>query len=170
MSCASNSAAPTAPAHGTVVSARQARTGSRRRVIACRRGVTSLEWALVSVAFMLLFISIIDLARYMIVLQSVANVMAEQGRQCQVSPGNCASSGWNAAAWGPLSNIAPLLDTSQFVITAATGNNASTSPYPSAYPAAVNIVQVTVSYPYQAWSPWLSSLNATVTETATYFN
>jgi hypothetical protein len=35
---------------------------------------------------------------------------------------------------------------------------------------AINAIQVTVSYPYQSITPWLSSLDATVTKTATYFN
>jgi Flp pilus assembly protein TadG len=148
---------------------------NRRRLLAVlrqRQGVSSLEWALVAAAFMLLIISIFDLVRYVVIMQSVATVMTEAGRACLVNSANCPSSG-DGNTWSQLSTLAPTLDPSQFTVTIVSGaQNAAllpTNPNPGAQPG-VNVVQVTTSYPFTALAPWMSGLNATITETATYFN
>ncbi|HET6607333.1 MAG TPA: TadE/TadG family type IV pilus assembly protein [Rhodopila sp.] len=131
------------------------------------RGVTSLEWALVAAAFMMLIVSIFDLVRYVVVLQSVTSVMTEAGRTCLVNPQNgiCYA---NSASWPVLSTVAPSLDPSKFNVAVLMGGAVSGAPSGSI--PAVNAIQVTVSYPYQSITPWLSSLDATISETATYFN
>jgi hypothetical protein len=156
-----------------------------RAILHERSGVTSLEWALVAAAFMFMVISIFDLARYVVVTQSVATVMMEAGRACLV--GNCPPDG---NGWSQLPIIAPMVDSSQFNITAVANGSASSYAQNSACPApssvgqvpcgdqnasfSVKVIQITVTCQFQAWSPWLSMLNTTSTdpivESATYFN
>ena len=122
---------------------------------------------MVAVAFMLLFISIFDLARFVIVQQSVVTVLAETGRRCQVTPPETCA----ALDQTTLSGLAPLLDPSQFIPpTIVQGLRANPDPnFQGGYQPGVNISQVTIGYPYQAMSPWLSSLDGTISMTATYF-
>ena len=129
-----------------------------------RAGVTSLEWALVAATFMLLIVSIFDLVRYVVVLQSVAGVMTEVGRACIISAADAVCGADNAASWPLASTVAPMLDPAQIAIAVQIGSSAG-------QPAAgTHIIHVTISYPYQAMVPWLSSLSATISESATYVN
>lgn len=130
--------------------------------------MTSLEWVMVSVAFFFMMISIFDLVRYVVVLQSVSAVMTEAGRACLVNPTSpiCYN---DVPSWSVASTVAPALDPSLFTITV---NLSPLSPPVAgvSLTPGTNCIQVTVSYPYQATVPWMSSLNATISETATYFN
>ncbi len=129
--------------------------------------MTSLEWALVAGAFMLMLISIFDLVRYVVVLQSVTTVTTEAGRACVINFNNCPQTGWSQ-----LSTIAPMLDPSQCVISTVAGQKAAnlSGNANAGWEPGTNVAQVTVSYPFVAMTPWMSSLNATITETATYFH
>jgi Flp pilus assembly pilin Flp len=139
-----------------------------------RSGVTSLEWALVAGAFMLMIISIIDLVRYVAGVQSVASITAQAGRACLVNAGLCPFSGTGSEIWSNTPVIAPILDSGDFTVSII--NSHSNSAYPndpfsgSNASLGVNVIYVTVNYQFTAWAPWLSMLNGTVTESATYFN
>ncbi len=141
-----------------------------RAILRERSGVSSLEWALVAATFMLMIFSIFDLVRYVVVVQSVATVMMQAGRACLL--GNCPESG---STWPNLSMfVIPMLDPAQFNVTALADGNATTcpggTPQPSAASNGVNVIQVTVQYPYTAMTPWMSALNGTVCESAICFN
>lgn len=136
------------------------------RVRVDRKGVTSLEWALISVTFFLLIISIFDLVRYVVTLQSVSAVMTEAGRACLVNRAADICYASDASSWATASVVAPTLDPSQLTIHVLMDNyvvGASSVP-------GTHCIQVTVSYPYSATAPWMSSLGSTVSETATYIN
>ena len=145
-----------------------------RRILRERSGITSLEWALVAAAFFLTMLSIFDLARYVVVLQSVATVMSEAGRACAVNSGNCPASGGSNGTWPQLSTIAPMLDPTAFTVMISTDTSGLPGNFPKSNPnqsqkSRTNPMQVTVSYPFTAMTPWMSSLNGTITESATYF-
>jgi hypothetical protein len=74
----------------------------------------------------------------------------------------------SSSTWPVLSTVAQSLDPSKFQVIVARRRKVTGAPS-NAIPA-INAIQVTVSYPYQSITPWLSSLDATVTKTATYFN
>ncbi len=166
MSSASNSA-PIPPRLG-----RRRRTAPSRfrpKLLSDRAGVTSLEWAMVAVAFMLLIISLFDMVRYVVTLQSVTSVMTEAGRACLVNPAAPICGGGSPSSWPAVSTVAPMLDSSQFKVYIFPGPYASGNPFGIAS-LGVNIIQVTVTYPFVATTPWMSSLDGTISETATYFN
>jgi Flp pilus assembly protein TadG len=148
---------------------RKRRCRSLRTILRERSGVSSLEWALVAAAFMLTIISLFDLVRYVVVVQSVATVMMQAGRACLL--GDCPES---SSTWTNLpAFVIPMLDPSQFNVTALANGNATTcpggSPQVSSSSNGVNVIQVTVQYPYTAMAPWMSALNGTVCENAIYF-
>ena len=78
----------------------------RRRVT----GTTSVEFALVLVAFLWLLLGTIDLARYFYTVQALVGLLSEAGRVSLMDPG------WGPCgndSWTDIATISPLLDTSQ---------------------------------------------------------
>jgi hypothetical protein len=151
---------------------------SNRRSCLGNAGVTSLELALVLVVFMWLLMGVFDLGRYFFTVQSMVTLMAEAGRYVTIAGegSGTALQGVAAQGAGPecyaintFSSISavvppPLLDPTQGQICI----NVLTP-----FGLGVNQIQVTVNYPFTAFTPGLSGLNGTLTEnplteTATY--
>jgi hypothetical protein len=119
-------------------------------------GVTSLELALVLLPFLFLMTAVFDLGRYLFTVQSMVTLMTEAARYSKVYPDQTPLCGVNT--WPNTATVAPLLDPTQV-------NLCITSLNPT---YGVMQVQVTVTYPFTAATPGLSTLDGTLTETATY--
>jgi hypothetical protein len=134
-----------------------------------RAGITSLELALVSGLFFILVLSIVDLAWWMIISQSVTALVAEYGRACMLAQGfngatTCTDSQAGLAALAAVA--APLLDVRQVQWSGVVQWFA-----PNGATELRSSVIVTVSYPYSAmtpWMQWLAGVNPYVTSSATY--
>jgi Flp pilus assembly protein TadG len=130
-----------------------ASNSARRRGLG-RAGVSTLEFALVGVAFLMFLLGGFDLARYIFTVQSMVAVMTQAGRYSLANPtwGPCGVDSWTGIA-----TVAPFLDSSQVNLcvlqTSGTGLSTST---------------VTVTYPFTAVTPGLTALTGTITETTTY--
>jgi len=125
----------------------------------CRRGsdagTTSVEFALILVAFLWLLLGIIDLSRYFYTVQAVVGLLGEAGRVSLMDPDwqPCGTASWSDAA-----TIAPLLDASQVYVCVTQGPGG----------VGVNTVNVMVTYPFTPFTPGLSALAGTITETTNY--
>jgi hypothetical protein len=134
-------------------------------------GVTSLELALVLAGFMFLMTAIFDLGRYFFAIQSMVTLMNDAARY-EMILANFAStvqpeviSAWTGSTGSDRLRqvpMPPLLDGGQGTIS-VNFLNQNNVPAPS-----MTQMTVTVTYPFTATSPWLSSLSGTLTETATY--
>jgi len=111
-------------------------------------------------------LGIVDIARYLIVLQTLSVVVAEGGRVSQIY--GLASGGIQQSNWTALPSITPLLDPAK--LTVATTVQTGIEGYPYQFGGAVAAFQITASYPYEASSPWLGFLNGTISQRATLFN
>ncbi len=126
------------------------RASSSRRAWLGRRGATSLEFAIISVAFLTLLVGSMDLGRYYLVEHSLRSVVSEAVRAALA---DSTLSGCSAP-WAKVGAITPLLDSN--LITLCVTQNANTY--------GVITVTVNVSYTFSAISPMLASLNGTITE------
>jgi len=136
-----------------------------------RAGVSSLELALVLVAFLLLITGIFDVGRYLFTIQSMVTLMNDAARYemvlanfaSTVQPeGISAWTGKTGSAILPPVAVPPLIDGARGTISVRFLNQ-NNVPAPS-----MTQMTVTVAYPFLASSPLLRGLNGTLTETATY--
>jgi hypothetical protein len=118
-------------------------------------GTTSVEFAIILLAFLWLLLGTIDLARYFYTVQAVVGLMSEAGRVSLMDPewGPCGNNSWTDIA-----TISPLLDSNQVNLCVSQGLAG----------VGVNTVKVTVTYPFTPYTPGLSALAGTITETTTY--
>jgi hypothetical protein len=119
--------------------------------------VTSLELALVLVAFLWMMMGIFDLARYLVIVQSLVTLMTDAERYAVIDPLDATNYCFGAATWPNTATSAPLLDPNQVNVSIC-----------QVTVAGVNQMQVTATYPFAAITPGLEALNGTVTETTIY--
>lgn len=140
---------------------------------AARAGVTSLEFGLVGIAFFAALLTLVDLANYVMIVQSVAVVTQESQRICFTYANSCPASGnasgfgncwgwpFQLPAWDQLSVIAPMLQPDLFDINGCLVSGTY----------GVTYMQLRVAYPFTPLSPWLAPIMpTTVSQTASYFN
>jgi hypothetical protein len=115
-------------------------------------GTTSLEFALILTAFLWLVPGTIDMARYFFTVQGV---MSEAGRMSLMD------SNWGPCGidyWGDIASIAPLLDPTRVKLCVSRG-------YIGSGPTTMS---VTVRYPFTPFTPGLSALTRTISESTSY--
>jgi Flp pilus assembly protein TadG len=122
------------------------RASSRRRGDA---GATSVEFALVAVAFLTLLIGTMDLGRYYLIEHSLHSVVSEAARAALV---DTTLFGCDTAKARVIA-ITPALDPKLLELCVTQNPNTG-----------VNVVTVTASYSFSAISPMLASLNGTMSE------
>ncbi len=122
----------------------------RRRRRLGRRGATSIEFALISIAFLTLLIGAMDLGRYFLIEHSLRSVVSEALRAAlaDTTLSGC------SAPWTKVGAITPMLDPS--LITLCVTQN------PNTYGKIT--VTVNVSYTFASISPMLASLNGTISD------
>jgi hypothetical protein len=130
-------------------------SNSTRRVWLGKPGTTSIEFALVLVWFLWLLLGTIDIARYLYTVQALVGLMGEAGRVALMDP-TWGPQGTNS--WSQIATIAPLLDANQVTLMV----------YPAQSNVGVNMVTVSVSYPFTPYTPGLAALTQTITETTKY--
>jgi Flp pilus assembly protein TadG len=114
-------------------------------------GVTTLEFALVAVLFLLVLIGCMDLGRYYLIQHSLRTVAAEAARMTLAYDNNSTATQPTTASFAA---IAPFIDTSNLNVTVQQPNFSG-----------VTIIMVTATYPFVAWSPlWSASLDGTISE------
>lgn len=130
-------------------------SNSNRRRGSGGAGTTTLEFALVLLSFLWLVMGTIDIARYFFMVQGVLGVMSEAGRVSLMDPnwGPCGTDSWDDIA-----SIAPLLNPSQVYLCVTQG-------YVGSGPTTVS---VTVTYPFTPFTPGLSALTGTISESTAY--
>ena len=129
--------------------------------------ISSLEFAFILPAFLVLLMGTIDVARYLYTVQALVGLMGEAGRvaimaghpdwpQCP----NQASNWWPQTA-----TIAPLLDANNVYLCITPGGGSGAGPL---------TMSVQVSYPFVTYTPFfgkltgLSGLNGQITELTSY--
>jgi Flp pilus assembly protein TadG len=132
----------------------------RHRVIAERRGASSLEFALICGPLMALVLGTIELSRYLITLTSVRTVAAEAARTATLR----GSQNMNAGS-SPCTNLGgtlavagartPFLNPASLTVTM--GGCATN--------AGVTTVTITVTYPFAFTLPYFGNSNRPITET-----
>lgn len=130
-------------------------SNSNRRRGCSRAGTTSLEFALILTAFLWLVLGTIDIARYFFMVQGVLGVMSEAGRVSLMDPdwGPCGTD-----TWDNIGSVAPLLNPAQVYLCVTQG-------YVGSGPTTVS---VTVTYPFTPFTPGLSALTGTISESTSY--
>jgi Flp pilus assembly protein TadG len=125
--------------------------GRLRRVWRDRAGATSLELALVTVAFLTLLVGSMDLGRYYLVAHSIRTAASEAARAAllDTTMSDCDTPKAKVSA------LVPLLD--------PTALSVCVTQFP--FVSGVNTITATVTYTFSAISPMLAALNGTITET-----
>ena len=123
------------------------------------KGSTAIEFALVAVMFIIMLVSVVEIARLMLVFNAVANA-ARAGARYAITHGvNRTGSGVNGAS-GPGSTTQVETVVKNFAKTGllTTANLTITVSYPSGNNNAGSPVRVTVTYPYDALIPYFRTL------------
>jgi Flp pilus assembly protein TadG len=128
-------------------------SNSRRLWRLGRAGVTSLEFALVALLFLMLLIGCMDLGRYYLIVQSLRTVTAEAARAAQV----------NRFLIGPIdpttagiTAITPFIDNADLTLTVAQTGSVGVP--------GINQVTVTAAYAFTPWVPLWNGLEGTINE------
>jgi Flp pilus assembly protein TadG len=117
-----------------------------------RAGVTSLEFGVVALLFLMMLIGCMDLGRYYVIEHSLRTIVAEAARAALVNP----------SIKDPID-----LTTAGFAAITPFVNNANLTlsvTQPSSFPGGVNQIIVTATYVFTAYSPIWSSLDGTISE------
>jgi Flp pilus assembly protein TadG len=117
-----------------------------------RAGVTTLEFGVVAMLFLMVLIGCMDLGRYYVIEHSLRTVVAEAARAAQV---NSSLSGSIDPTTASFTALAPFVDNANL--------NLTVTQTPS---GRVSIRQITVigTYAFTAWSPIWSSLDGLISD------
>lgn len=123
------------------------------------RGSTSVEFSLVAVMFVILLVSIVEIARMMLVFNTVANSARAGARYAIVHGVNRTGSGVNGASGpGSTTQVETVVKNFSKAGLLTTSNLTVTVTYPNGDNKAGSPVRVTVTYPYDAFIPYFSTL------------
>jgi Flp pilus assembly protein TadG len=122
-----------------------------------RRGITSLEFALVAVVFFLLLFGAMDLSRYFLTWHGLNTLASEAARAWMVNNGSTYSCGHpTSGRAATVAGSAPFLDPSQLTLCVTVNQTTSSGVVTS------TSVNVTASYPFSFMIPPLSAANGTL--------
>jgi len=135
---------------------------SRRLWPRDRKGLTTLETALVLVVFFTLLFGVMDLARYFLTWHGLNTVVSEAAREAMILE---PSSPWTYACANPTSGpaataaaSAPFLNTSNLTLCVTTNTTTGTCPQGGQ----CITISVTASYPFSFMIAPLSAANGTL--------
>jgi Flp pilus assembly protein TadG len=125
-----------------------------------RRGSTTLEFALVSLAFLMLLLGTFEVGRYYFTSEAVRTVTAEAARKAMMdfrssAPSSCPASNSVKTYVTSTSARTPFLGSSQLSLTVTCGTTAS----------GASSITVNVSYPFSSAVSWLA-VTTNITDTA----
>ena len=123
------------------------------------RGSTAVEFALVAVMFIIMLVSIVEIARMMLVFTSVANA-AKVGARYAITHGADRTGTGASGPSGPGSTTQVQTVVQNFAKTGllTKGNLTILVTYPNGNNKAGSPVRVTVTYPYDALIPYFTTL------------
>jgi Flp pilus assembly protein TadG len=116
-----------------------------------REGVTSLEFGMVALIFLMVLIGCMDLGRYYLVEHSLRTIVAEAARAALV---DASINGTIDPTTAGFAAITPFVDNANLTLQVI---------QPSGFPG-VNQITVTATYSFAAYSPIWRSLNGVISE------
>jgi Flp pilus assembly protein TadG len=123
------------------------------------RGSTAIEFSLIAVMFIIMLVSIVEIARMMLVFNSVANAARAGARYAIVHGVNRTGSGADGPSGpGSTTQIETVVKNFAQLGLLTTSNLTITVTYPNGNNKAGSPVRVTVTYPYDALIPYFSTL------------
>jgi Flp pilus assembly protein TadG len=123
------------------------------------RGSTAVEFALVAVMFIILLVSIVEIARLMLVFNSVANAAKVGARYAIVHGADRTASGVDGPSGpGSTTQVQTVVQNFAKAGLLTTSNLTITVTYPNGNNKAGSRVRVTVTYTYDALIPYFSTL------------
>ena len=123
------------------------------------RGSTAVEFALIAVMFVILLMSIVEIARLMLVFNSVANAARAGARYAIVHGVDRTGSGvYGPSGPGSTTQVETVVQNFAKAGLLTTSNLTITVTYPNGNNKAGSPVRVTVTYSYDALIPYFSTL------------
>jgi Flp pilus assembly protein TadG len=116
-----------------------------------RAGVTSLEFALVVVAFFLMLFGVVDVARYFLTWHGLNSVASEAARASQVNNWSFACGHPSSGTAATVAGAAPFLATSQLTLCVVKGTSTG-----------LTTISVTASYPFSFMIALFAGANGTL--------
>jgi len=123
------------------------------------RGSTLVEFGLVAVMFVILLVSVVEIARMMLVFNTIANSARAGARYAIVHGVNRSGSGVNGPSGpGSTTQVETVVKNFAKAGLLTSSNVTVTVTYPSGNNKAGSPVRVTATYPYDAFIPYFSTL------------